>query len=112
MQARCGSKARSTSSRTATSCTSASRTRTNDDDEPTNFPTGFATTPKARFFNEEILKREVGIRFNGVEKTNVEEYCVSEGWIRVAAGNAKDRAGNAMTMKLRGKVEPFFKGEA
>ena len=48
-------------------------------------------------------------RFNGVEKTNVEEYCVSEGWIRVAAGNAKDRFGNAMTIKLKGKVEPYFK---
>ncbi|HEY8128872.1 MAG TPA: DUF3297 family protein, partial [Hyphomicrobium sp.] len=61
-------------------------------------------------FDEEILKREVGIRFNGVEKTNVEEYCVSESWIRVAAGNAKDRAGRPMTLKLKGKVEPYFKG--
>lgn len=75
-------------------------------------PDRLCNDPRSPHFNEEILKREVGIRFNGVEKTNVEEYCISEGWIRVVAGNAKDRAGNAMTIKLRGKVEPFFKGEA
>jgi hypothetical protein len=75
-------------------------------------PDRLCNDPKSPHFNEEILKREVGIRFNGVEKTNVEEYCVSEGWIRVVAGKAKDRVGNAMTIKLRGKVEPFFKDEA
>ena len=74
------------------------------------FPDRLSNDPQSPFFDEEILKREVGIRFNGVEKTNVEEYCVSEGWIRVAAGNAKDRAGCPMTLKLKGKVEPYFKG--
>jgi uncharacterized protein DUF3297 len=73
-------------------------------------PDRLSNDPKSPFFDEEILKRDVGIRFNGVEKTNVEEYCVSEGWIRVAAGNAKDRAGRPMTLKLKGKVEPYFKG--
>lgn len=62
------------------------------------------------FYDAAILAREVGIRFNGAEKINVEEYCVSEGWIRVAAGNAKNRAGKPMTFKLKGKVEPYFKG--
>ena len=51
----------------------------------------------------------MGIRFNGAEKTNVEEYCVSEGWVRVAAGKAKDRNGNPITLKLKGKVEPYFR---
>ena len=51
----------------------------------------------------------MGIRFNGVEKTNVEEFCVSEGWIRVAAGKSLDRFGNPMTIKLKGKVEPFLR---
>ena len=60
----------------------------------------------------QVLERDVGIRFKGVEKTNVEEYCVSEGWIRVAAGKAKDRAGNPMTIKLRGRVEPYFRQDA
>lgn len=75
----------------------------------TELPDRLSNDPKSPFFDEDILKREIGIRFNGVEKTNVEEYCVSEGWIRVAAGNAKDRAGRPMTMKLKGKVEPYFR---
>ena len=70
-------------------------------------PDRLSNDPKSPYFNEEILKRDIGIRFNGVEKTNVEEYCVSEGWIRVAAGNAKDSAGRPMTLKLKGKVEPY-----
>ncbi len=72
-------------------------------------PDRLSNDPKSPFFDEEILKREIGIRFNGVEKTNVEEYCVSEGWVRVAAGSAKDRLGRPMTLKLKGKVEPYFR---
>lgn len=72
-------------------------------------PDRLAINPNSPYHNAEVLARDVGIRFNGVEKTNVEEYCVSEGWIRVAAGNAKDRHGNPMTLKLKGKVEPYFK---
>ncbi|MBN9248288.1 MAG: DUF3297 family protein [Hyphomicrobium sp.] len=75
----------------------------------TELPDRLSNDPKSPFFNDDILKRDIGIRFNGVEKTNVEEYCVSEGWIRVAAGNAKDRAGRPMTLKLKGKVEPYFR---
>lgn len=72
-------------------------------------PDRLSNDPKSPFFNEELLKRDIGIRFNDVEKTNVEEYCVSEGWIRVAAGVAKDRHGRPMTLKLKGRVEPYFK---
>ena len=72
-------------------------------------PDRLCINPSSPFHDAEILKREVGIRFNGTEKTNVEEYCVSEGWIRVASRNAKDRHGNAMTLKLKGKVEPYYK---
>lgn len=72
-------------------------------------PDRLSNDPKSPFFNEELLKRDIGIRFNDVEKTNVEEYCISEGWIRVAAGVAKDRHGRPMTLKLKGKVEPYFK---
>ncbi|MBS0239694.1 MAG: DUF3297 family protein [Proteobacteria bacterium] len=78
----------------------------------TELPDRLSNDPKSPYFNEEILKRDIGIRFNGVEKTNVEEYCVSEGWIRVAAGNAKDRAGRPMTLKLKGKVEPYVRTAA
>ena len=72
-------------------------------------PDRLAATPGSPYYNEELLARGVGIRFNGVEKTNVEEYCVSEGWVRLAAGTARDRKGNPMTIKLKGVVEPFFK---
>jgi len=72
-------------------------------------PDRLSNDPKSPFFDEEILKREVGIRFNGVDKTNVEEYCVSEGWIRVAVGKTMDRRGKPMTLLLRGRVEPYLR---
>lgn len=74
-------------------------------------PDRLSNDPKSPYYNEELLKRDIGIRFAGKEKTNVEEYCVSEGWIRVAAGNAKDRFGNPLTIKLKGPVEPYFRDE-
>ncbi|MDR6302930.1 hypothetical protein GGQ85_000610 [Nitrobacter vulgaris] len=72
-------------------------------------PDRLSTDPRSAYYNAEILSRDIGIRFKGVEKTNVEEYCVSEGWIRVAAGSAKDRHGNPLTIKLNGTVEPYFR---
>ncbi len=75
-------------------------------------PDRLSTNPGSPHCDAALLERGVGIRFNGVEKTNVEEYCVSEGWIRVAAGNSRDRFGNPMTLKLKGTVEPYFKDAA
>jgi hypothetical protein len=75
-------------------------------------PDRLATNPKSPFYDEVLLERGIGIIFEGVEKTNVDEYCVSEGWVRLVAGVAKDRAGNLMTVKLKGKVEPFFRTPA
>jgi len=72
-------------------------------------PDRLSNDPRSPYFNAETLARDVGIRFKGAEKTNVEEYCVSEGWIRVTAGKALDRYGNPLTIKLTGKVEPYFK---
>jgi hypothetical protein len=72
-------------------------------------PDRLSNDPRSPHFDAEALKRDIGIRFNGVEKTNVEEYCVSEGWIRVAAGKAKDRYGNPLLIKISGKVEPYFR---
>ncbi len=72
-------------------------------------PDRLAASPKSPFYDEAVLERGVGILFAGVEKTNVEEYCVSEGWVRLAAGNAKTRTGEPMTIKLKGTVEPFFR---
>ena len=77
--------------------------------EKTNaLPDRLSLDPRSNYFDADVLERGVGIRFNGQEKTNVEEYCVSEGWIKVAAGRSRDRFGNPMTLTLKGKVEPYF----
>ena len=81
----------------------------NESGTPVEFPDRLSIDPHSPYYNEAILSRDVGIRFKGVEKTNVEEYCVSEGWIRVSAGNAKDRYGNPLTIKAHGPVEPYFR---
>ena len=72
-------------------------------------PDRLAANPKSPHHNAKLLERGVGIRFNGAEKTNVEEYCVSEGWIKVAAGKTVDRKGNPMTITLKGTVEPYMR---
>lgn len=72
-------------------------------------PDRLSTDPASPHHDPSLLERGIGIRFNGAEKTNVEEYCVSEGWIRVAAGAARDRKGNPMTLKLKGAVEPYWR---
>lgn len=75
-------------------------------------PDRLSVNPRSPLYDPEVLQRDVGIRFNGTEKHNVEEYCVSEGWIKVAAGRSLDRKGNPMTLKLNGVVEPYFKRAA
>ena len=75
-------------------------------------PDRLSVDPSSPYYNAEVLSRDVGIRFKGVEKTNVEEYCISEGWVRVTAGNAKDRHGNPLTIKVHGAVEPYFRDKA
>ena len=72
-------------------------------------PDRLSNDPSSPFYEPDVLARGVGIRFKGVEKTNVEEYCVSEGWVRLAVGNTKDRKGNPLTMKLSGPVEPYLR---
>ena len=72
-------------------------------------PDRLSVNPNSPYYDEAVLARGVGIRFKGVEKTNVEEYCVSEGWVRLSAGKALDRAGKPITVKLKGPVEPYFR---
>jgi hypothetical protein len=74
-------------------------------------PDRLSTDPESPFHDGPLLARGVGIRFNGVRKTNVEEYCISEGWIKVAAGKTLDRKGKPLTLTLKGQVEPFFEDE-
>ena len=71
-------------------------------------PDRLAVNPTSPFHDAAILERGIGVRFNGIERDDVEEYSVSEGWIRVQAGKARDRRGNPMTLKLRGTVEVWY----
>ena len=75
-------------------------------------PDRLSNDPVSPFYDEAVLNRGIGIRFNGQERNNVEEYCVSEDWIRTAVGRALDRRGQPMTVKVKGVVEPFFKTPA
>ena len=75
-------------------------------------PDRLSLDPRSEYFDEALLSRGVGIKFNGQEKTNVIEYSISEGWIRVAAGRNRDRFRQPMTLKLQGKVEPYFERPA
>lgn len=71
-------------------------------------PDRLSLDPRSQYYDEAPLSRGVGIKFNGKEKTNVIEYCVSEGWIRVAAGRSLDRHGQPMTVTLKGEVRPYY----
>ncbi len=74
----------------------------------TNPPDRLSTNPRSPHHDAALLERGVGIRFNGKERRDVEEYCVSEGWIRVAMGKALDRRGQPLMMKINGTVEPYM----
>ena len=74
-------------------------------------PDRLSADPASPHYDQALLERGVGIRFKGVEKTNVEEYCVSEGWVRVSVGKTVDRKGRPLSMKLQGTVEPFLRDE-
>ena len=75
-------------------------------------PDRLSVDPRSPWFNGDALARGVGIVFKGTERFNVEEYCVSEGWVRLSMAKTRDRKGNPLTMKLEGPVEPYFKGPA
>jgi hypothetical protein len=74
-----------------------------------SLPDRLATDPDSPFYDADVLARNVGVRFKGEDKTNVDEYCVSEGWVRLAVGNSRDRKGKQLTVKLSGPVEPYFR---
>jgi hypothetical protein len=71
-------------------------------------PDHLAISPRSPYFNQDVLMRGVGIRFKGVVRTNIEEYSISEGWVRVQAGKTMDRNGQPLTLKLNGPVEAWF----
>jgi hypothetical protein len=79
-------------------------------DRPT-LPDRLATDPDSPFYDADVLAMNVGVRFKGEDKTNVDEYCVSEGWVKLAVGKTLDRRGKQLTIKLQGPVEPYFRDE-
>jgi hypothetical protein len=79
------------------------------DDSP---PDRLSNNPRSPHFDMEAMERGVGVRFKGRERNDIEEYCLSEGWIRVAAGKAVDRHGLPVTIKLSGDVEIWWRDAA
>lgn len=75
-------------------------------------PDRLSTNPRSPHFDMDTLRRGIGIRFKDRVRTDVEEYCISEGWIRVAAGKTRDRHGQPLTIKLNGPVEAWFENAA
>jgi hypothetical protein len=72
-------------------------------------PDRLSTDPRSPYYDEAMLRRDVGVRFKGVDRHNIEEYCVSEGWVRMAVESTKDRFGNPLIIKASGPVEPYFR---
>lgn len=72
-------------------------------------PDRLSVDPDSPYYDADILARGVGVMFKGAEKTNVDEYCVSENWVRLSVGTTVNRKGKAMTIKLQGEVVPFFR---
>ena len=71
-------------------------------------PDHLSVNPKSEHFQVDVLKRGVGIRFKGKQRTDIEEYSISGGWVRVQAGKTVDRKGNPLTIKLNGPVEAWY----
>ncbi len=85
------------------------KTPSNSEGRMKSLPDRLSTDPQSPFHDAQLLEQGVGVLFNGVDRNNVEEYCVSEGWVRLAVGKTVDRHGNAMTVKYKGKVEPYLR---
>jgi len=81
----------------------------NDTTHRPPFPDRLAIDPRSPYFNAAIFEHDVGIKLNDNERSDVEEYCISEGWVKVQAGKARDRKGNPLLIKVKGKVEPFYR---
>ena len=76
---------------------------------PDSPPDRLSNDERSPFYDAAALERGVGVRFNGAEKDNVEEYCISEGWVRLPVGKTLDRRGNPMTLKVKGVVEAYYR---
>jgi hypothetical protein len=80
-----------------------------DTPERPAMPDRLAVDPRSPHHVRAIFEHDIGIRFNGKDRSDVAEYCISEGWIRVPAGKAVDRKGQPLLIKLKGTVEPYYR---
>lgn len=81
-------------------------------DDPSDrppLPDRLSTDPQSPFHDAAVLEHAIGIRFNDRERSDVEEYCISEGWVKVPAGRTLDRKGRPLLLKLKGRVEAFYR---
>ena len=72
-------------------------------------PDRLSGDPRSAYHNAAIFENEVGIKLNDKERFDVEEYCISEGWVKVPAGKALDRNGRPLLIKVKGTVEAFYR---
>jgi hypothetical protein len=80
-----------------------------DETQAPPLPDRLSIDPRSPHHVPAVFEREIGIRFNGKDRADVEEYCISEGWIKVAAGRTLDRKGKPLLIKLKGKVEVYYR---
>jgi hypothetical protein len=80
----------------------------NDATTPPALPDRLSSNPRSPYHVEEIFEHNIGILLNGKERTNVEEYCISEGWVKIPSPKALDRRGQPLLITLKGKVEAFY----
>jgi hypothetical protein len=81
----------------------------NDATQRPPLPDRLSVDPRSPHHAVNVLEHDIGIRLNGTERRDVEEYCISEGWVKVPAGKTVDRKGRPLLIKLRGMVEPFYR---
>lgn len=74
-----------------------------------DLPDRLSTDPRSAYHLPAVFEHDIGIRFNDVERTDVAEYCISEGWVKVPAGKTLDRRGKPLLIKLKGRVEAFYR---
>ncbi len=79
-----------------------------DTDSRPELPDHLSSDSRGPFYKADVFQHDIGIRFNGKDRTDVEEYCISEGWVKVPAGKTLDRKGNPLLIKLKGTVEAYY----
>ncbi len=80
----------------------------NDTKTLPTLPDRLSGNPRSPHHVAAIFENSIGIRLNGKERSDVEEYCISEGWVKIPSPKAKDRRGQPLMVTLKGTVEAFY----